>query len=481
LPLALTARPGGSIVVGGRFYGPTVFDRGGAAEVQLESGRIRTRECNEPECGSVSHPAENFFLASYTPMGGFDWVVSARGSEGHNAILDVVALDDGSLATTGWFHGSAVFGYGEERETTLHSTETGGMFVARFDPSGRFVWGASERSGGEDWGFGIASVERGRVVATGGWNAALEGRASDFLLVAYEGLDGERIGDAMATGGLTYGSGVYNGPGDTLIVHGLHEFEAVFGAGSPTETALSSDRPRDFFALYSADLELLWVQMVPADDDGSASIESSFAIGDDRLGIAGTFDGTVTFGAGQPNETTVVARGYDIFVAQFDVEGAFLAVTTLGRAGDGFLREAQGLPDGSVMILGTSTRPMTLGAGGPREVTLFTDDVASELADDGALCGDFVARLDAAGDLLWARAIAVWAADPDEQCEHLARLIALPDGSSVVASAVAATTTLGAGCADEVTIVDEREAPSMDDDYGNTSYNDGFYVMRLSP
>ena len=158
----------------------------------------------------------DIFVAKYDPDGALLWATRAGGG-GNSTGLGIDVDAEGNIHVTGWFRETAVFGEGEDNETTL--TSAGGaptdIFVAKYDPDGALLWAV--RAGG-------TSVDRGSGIALGG------------------------AGNSHMTG--------------------LFRETAVFGAGEDNETTLTSagGAPTDIFvAKYGAGADL--------DGDGVPDVE----------------------------------------------------------------------------------------------------------------------------------------------------------------------------------------------------------------
>ena len=114
-------------------------------------------------------------------------------------------------------------------------------------------------------------------------------------------------------------------------VTGYFVTSATFGAGEPNETTLTSAASTDIFvARYDASGLLLWATRA-----GGAGDERGLAIAVDGSGnsyVTGRFRfASATFGAGEPNETTLTSAGAsDIFVAKYDAGGMLLWATRDG-------------------------------------------------------------------------------------------------------------------------------------------------------
>jgi hypothetical protein len=122
-----------------------------------------------------------------------------------------------------------------------------------------------------------------------------------------------------------------------------------------------------------------------------------------RLGggayVCGQFTGMAVFGAGEPNETTLVAAGgafdTDIFVARYDHTGALDWAVGAGGPQEDYAADIVQLFDGTVVITGFFNDEATFGAGDTNETRLLA---AGEFDQDA-----FVARYSGGGALLWAR------------------------------------------------------------------------------
>ena len=175
----------------------------------------------------------------------------------------VTTLSDNSTVVTGCFKDSATFGQGEPGETILVSDGGSDVFVARYGTSGAVIW--AKKAGGT----------------------------------------GYNVGRSIST--RTDGS---------LILTGHFGHTVVFGYGETGETALVCNGWSDIFtAGYDSDGSLLW-----ADGTGGTQEDMGYsitAIQDNSFAITGLFNGSVTFGPGEPAQTVLNSAGWsDIFVAR---------------------------------------------------------------------------------------------------------------------------------------------------------------------
>jgi len=176
--IAAAALGGNSVAVVGYFGGVATFGPGGPDETRLASAG-----------------AHDIFVARYGPDGALAWARRAGG-----ASLDwgygIAAFQDGSVAVTGFFAGSAAFGPGEPDETVLTASgpdaRCNDAFVARYGSDGALAW--ARRAGGveADQGRAVAVLADGSVVVTGDFRGAATfgpEEPDETILTSTEGSD----------------------------------------------------------------------------------------------------------------------------------------------------------------------------------------------------------------------------------------------------------------------------------------------------
>jgi hypothetical protein len=155
----------------------------------------------------------------------------------------------------------------------------------------------------------------------------------------------------------------------------------TFGAGEPNETTLSPCKI--FIARYRADGTLLWVTTPTVVDGGNDTYGRGIAVtpGGGAV-IAGEFGGTMAFGSGGPNATTLTSSGRsDAFLARLYADGGLAWVKQAGGAGytgSGFVTTDSALTvgigsTGAAYFAGDFTPPGTFGRGEPGEIVLDGD------------------------------------------------------------------------------------------------------------
>jgi hypothetical protein len=450
LPGAATAVvtfPDGSSVVTGSFQEVITFGAG---------------EPNETTVLSETYGA-SVFVARYFADGSLAWARGTAVSSPPYAEANstaAAALPDGSCVVTGAFVGSVTFGPGEPNETTLMNDQTAGfgydVFVARYAADGTLVWAKQAGgSGATVEGYGTSSFGDGSCVVTGGLHGRVtfgEGEPNETTLdtwggggpaafVARYGADGSLVWAKCSTGAYAEARSADAFPDGSCLVAGRFSWSVTFGQGEPNETTL--DLPSNwglFAARFGADGSLVWARCAAAADSwGNPSANAAAVFLDGSYVLTGYFNGTVTFGEGDANETTLAVTQTEIFVARYGADGSLAWAKRAGATTVPYDCEAHAygvaaLRDGSCVVVGSFTFAITFAPGEPDEVTFAA----------AATGGAFVARYGPDGSLAWARAVG------------LARAFAadtFTDGSCAVAGAFYGTATFGEGEPNETVLV----------------------------
>ncbi len=383
-PNDVAVLPDGTVFVGGMFTSPVsgcIFGAGEANQTTL-----------------FSHGERDLFLARYNPDGTLAWV---RGCGGNDAdeVAGLSLLPDGSTLVVGQFSTTTIFGAGEPNETTLiatprpppFSSQGSDLFLAKYNPDGNLAWARKTGTGAEyEFAHGIRTLPDGSALVAGGFTADATLGAGEAGETTLPFISGSRfLARFNPNGALAWArqfAGVYSfiTPGSiaalddgTAFVTGTFTGTATFGAGEAQQTDLVSAGDLDgFLARFTPTGQLSWVRRaggVQRDaptrlavlPDGTTLLTGSF--GYSTTGVISQ----ATFGAGQPNETTLNTTGdADIFLVKYSPDGQ---LSWARRAGGIHQDTPMGLgllSDGSAILVGAVVSPAVFGQGEPLESTL---------------------------------------------------------------------------------------------------------------
>ncbi|NOZ60963.1 MAG: T9SS type A sorting domain-containing protein [Calditrichaeota bacterium] len=320
---------------------------------------------------------------------------------------DITFDPSGNIIISGCYQGTAVFDLGGPNETSLTCLGHKDMYLAKYDADGALMW--ATKAGGSGWawcwGFNVTTDLEGNIIVTGRYDGLIifgAGETNETVLTPISGWelyvakydpDGNLLWAKSAPGvcndiGL---SGTTDADGN-VIVTGSIECSATFGSGSPNQTTISSAGLSDFIlAKYDADGNFLWVKRA-----GSSSWEQGVGIEADDSNnyyVAAYFEGTVVFGAGEPNETTLSSHGgADVVIAKFDESGNLIWAKSGGGSGTD-LSEAIAIDaSGNSYLTGLFYNTVIFGVGEANETEL------TSFGDEDI----FIAKYNPQGELIWA-------------------------------------------------------------------------------
>jgi hypothetical protein len=378
----------GNSMVTGSFSSRATFGAGEPNEIMLTSA------------GS-----NDIFITMYAPDGSLVWAKQAGGSgqfggQGKTDQGQGIALDTiGNSLVTGSFNGVATFGVEEPNETVITSAGHNDIFVAKYASDGSLIWVAQAGGVGGDQDKGIAVDAMGNSLITGSYRDSATfgaGEPNETVLrnsgtfVAKYAPGGSLVWAVRSDG---RSSGIAVDAANNSVITGSFSGTTIFGAGEQNETVLTSAGSSDIFiAKYGLNGYLLWAKQA----NGTNS-NNSYGIAVDTSGnnvITGSFSGSTTFGAGEPNETILTSTGStDIFTAMYAPNGSLVWAVqaggiSWGDAGKGITVDVEG----NSMITGSFTGRATFGAGEPNETVL---------ASTGNI-DIFIAKYAPHGSLVWA-------------------------------------------------------------------------------
>lgn len=264
----------------------------------------------------------DIFVAKLDTNGNWLWARRAGGSNldgGRGVAIDINA----NVYLTGCFEGTANFG-----STSLTSSGNWGIFAAKLDSNGNWIWAVQSGGGTYNVGYDIVVDSdsncylTGRIIGDTNFGTVyLSSSGGSDVFVAKLDSNGNWLW-AKSAGGTGseegYGIAVDNAANVCLI--GVFTGIAIFGSVS----LYSSGEQDVFCAKLDTNGNWLWARSA-----GGAAREYGYGIDIDseaNLYVCGTFLGAATFG---PHSLTSIGIR-DVFVAKLDANGDWLWVKQAG-------------------------------------------------------------------------------------------------------------------------------------------------------
>ncbi len=464
----------GATFVTGEFMAEATFGSGEENETVLVAAGY-TPEEDDPEYRDV-------FVARYHPDGTLAWAVRAGGRR-TDVGRGIAVLADGSTLVTGHSREDAAFGQGEPNETTLAAP---GVFVARYNPDGALDWvvGTESPEPASHLGLAIAALPDGSSLVTGNFTGSItfgSGQACETTLTATGWYD-VFVARFDAGGELEWARhavGAIDGIRDestsidvlsdgSFVTTGWFEFTATFGPGEENETTLETVGQWEMFITrHDPEGRLIWVGRGLGDSYPSFSKGLGIsALPDGSSLVTGPFAGTVVFGSGESNETTLYSDpeyhypgGHDFgsFVARYEPDGGLAWARKLGESDSSVASHGiSALDDGSFVVIGSFEHTATFGLGETNETTLWSS------SEHGY--NIFTASHRSDGSLVWIRQ----AGGPLHSVSGRG-IAVLQDGSSTVTGSFMGEAVFGPGEENETVLSSPRE------------HDIEIFVMRLGP
>ncbi len=227
----------GSVVTTGYFSNVVVFDPGSGT------------------CNLTSKGGSDAFVLKLDTAGNFLWARQMGGSAVDRG-QSLALAGDGSVITTGYFNGTAVFDAGSA--FSLTSAGKSDIFVSKLDATGKFLWARRMGSTDVDQGLALALAGDGSVLATGSFSGTVDFDPGDgtFNLTIAGGTDlfiskldsaGNFTG-AWRIGGVSqdYGDSLACGDQGSVFITGVFSGIVDFNLG-PQQSYLTSAGSSDMF------------------------------------------------------------------------------------------------------------------------------------------------------------------------------------------------------------------------------------------
>lgn len=276
----------------------------------------------------------DIYIAKLDPNGNWLWARRAGGS-GWDRGFGISTDDSGNCYVTGYFSGTVSFG-----SVTLSSNSSFNIFIAKLDTNGNWMWAVTTSGTGYCSGAAISIDSYGNSAVLGHFYGAVDFGTHQInnydlghngLFVAKIDPDGEWVWaiQAVIYGSIT-GTSICSGIDGSTHITGDFYGSATFGSGSLHHNGSEADL---FIAKIDSSGNWIWASKA----SGNVYKTYSECIATDNLGncyVVGNFRHTVNFG----NTVLVSDQTYsiDAFVAKMDTSGNWLWAKKAGGQFDDY-------------------------------------------------------------------------------------------------------------------------------------------------
>jgi hypothetical protein len=317
----------------------------------------------------------------------------------NNDFAHAVFVDrNGNTYLAGGFSGTVDFNPSRRRTFTLTSTGKLDAFVVKYAPDGSFVWARQAGGFEDDQATAVAVDRKGNVFVAGGFGDSADFRPGKrFAILDSTGgvdafvwkldADGNLAGAVHAGGPANDAVNAIALDGDgNVAISGFFNQSAFFD----TQTLESAGGQDAFVAKLSNTLGLTFVKRV-----GGTGTDTGAGIAFDATGNlfqAGNFAGSVDFDPGAGSDVVASKGGQDAFLLELTPTGTYASVSPFGGTGNDFADAVILDRFNNALLTGTFNGTADFDPGGG------VSNLSSAGSDD-----IFVAKLNSAGTLAWAR------------------------------------------------------------------------------
>jgi len=256
------------------------------------------------------------FVAKFSAAGAFQWGFGLNG-DAHEEGRGISADAAGNVLVCGEFDGNLTLGSNAHQTAGLSD-----IFVAKYSPSGGFVWSRRFGGTGADAARGIDPAADGGVIVSGEFTGTIAfdnftltaaGTTKDLFLIKLSALGAVEWARSFGSPSADQGCEIEADATGNIYCAGSARTGLVFPGGTTLNSAGLSDQ---FVAKFNASGTLLW-----ATNGGGPGSDSNFALGLDpqgRASVVGFYSGSATYG---PDTITGNGTSIDFYLARLDGDG----------------------------------------------------------------------------------------------------------------------------------------------------------------
>lgn len=299
-----------------------------------------------------SDGSSQFFIAKISPTGAVIWAINDGEAIGSYMYMMGAAImtaggvttdNAGNIYVTSAFRKPSI----TIGTTVLNNTDVTGLthdiFVAKYDPSGAFIWASSVGGAREDYSFGLTHASTGNVYITGTFNSPAMSVGTSVLsdpftqsityIAKFSGSTGAPLwGQAAGGSNGAFGVGLASDNyGNVYMTGGFGDASISFGSTTVTRTYPGAVPQLALFLVqYSSADAVTWNKTI-----GSASLGAwgwSIALAScGQIWVSGNYNQDADVDG---NNLALVPGPDPIFITGYDLSGGVVGYSGLASGGD---------------------------------------------------------------------------------------------------------------------------------------------------
>jgi len=362
---------------------------------------------------------KDIFVAKYSSTGTYIWAKRFGGGSGRDSAANAVAVDSaGNVIVTGSYQGTINFGGGS---LSSGGTSLTAVYLAKFSPSGTYMWAKSFAGGGQgNVGYGVAVDGSDNVIMTGSFWGYLSfggpslnsGGTTNTFIAKYSSTGTYIWSTNLISSYSNIGNSVTADSGGNVVVTGSFSGTVYFDPGLQYSATSVGSTPNIFLAKYSPTGGYLWSKSF-----GSSNYQYAYGVKTDssaNIIFTGNFtSGPIDFGGG--SLTSGGTNSTSVFLAKFSPTGTLIWSKNFPTTGynqcravavdnlddiviTGFFTSTTNFGGGPLATSSTSDRDIFVAKYSPNGSYLWAEQVGSTSYDEGyGVAVDIVGNVIATG------------------------------------------------------------------------------------